>query len=164
MHFYFLKKTTFIWFINLFNYGDTKNVLINHLLLVTPMSYLCHFTNLCPHKPHKHAPPPTHTRAYIYIYIYIYTYKTVCVIFEQNVLISFFWFRGKILPGGFVRFAHLFVCYRQQHQPPHDQFLKQLNATNFGSWFEVRLLPGSMLNISDYLCSPLCCGRGCTLR
>ncbi len=44
-----------------------------------PMSYPCHYTNLCPHKPHKHAPPPhththtlslslspshTHTRAY----------------------------------------------------------------------------------------------------
>ncbi len=71
VHFYFLKKTTFIWFINLFNYGDTKNVLINHLLLVTPMSYLCHFTNLCPHKPHKHAPPP-HIHVHIYIYIYIY--------------------------------------------------------------------------------------------
>ncbi len=38
----------------------------------------CHYTNLCPHKPHKHA--HTHTHIYmcvclcIYIYIYIYIY------------------------------------------------------------------------------------------
>ncbi len=50
-----------VWFISVLNYGDTENVLINHLLLVIPMSYPCHYTNLCPHKPHKHAPPHTHT-------------------------------------------------------------------------------------------------------
>ncbi len=43
------------------NYGDTENVLINHLLLVILMSYPCHYTNLCPHKPHKHAHTHTHT-------------------------------------------------------------------------------------------------------
>ncbi len=32
-----------------------------HLLLVMPMSYPCHYTNLCPHKPHKHAHTHTHT-------------------------------------------------------------------------------------------------------
>ncbi len=53
------KKTYSVWFISILNYGDTENVLINHLLLVIPMSYLCHYTNLCPHKPHKHA--HTHT-------------------------------------------------------------------------------------------------------
>ncbi len=37
----------------LWNYGYTENVLINHLLVI-PMSYPCHYTNLCPHKPHKH--------------------------------------------------------------------------------------------------------------
>ncbi len=37
------------------------NVLMNHLLLVIPMSYPCHYTNLCPHKPHKHAHTHTHT-------------------------------------------------------------------------------------------------------
>ncbi len=42
-------------FISVLNYGDTENVHINHLLLVIPMSYPCHYTNLCPHKPHKHA-------------------------------------------------------------------------------------------------------------
>ncbi len=49
------QKTHSVWFISILNYGDTKNVLINHLLLVIPMSYPCHYTNLCPHKPHKHA-------------------------------------------------------------------------------------------------------------
>ncbi len=50
-----------VWFISILNYGDTENVLINHLLLVIPMSYPCHYTNLCPHKPHKHAHTHTHT-------------------------------------------------------------------------------------------------------
>lgn len=61
-----------------------------------------------------------------------------------------------------MRFAHLVVCYRQQHQAPYDKFPKQLNASNFGSWFEVRLLPGSTLNISDNLC-PLCAVAGAAL-
>ncbi len=59
-----LKKTHSVWFISVLNYGDTENVLINHLLLVIPMSYPCHYTNLCPHKPHKHAPPHTHTHTH----------------------------------------------------------------------------------------------------
>ncbi len=56
-----LNKTHSVWFISVLNYGDTENVLINHLLLIIPMSYLCHYTNLCPHKPHKHAHTHTHT-------------------------------------------------------------------------------------------------------
>ncbi len=55
------KKTHSVWFISVLNYEDTENVLINHLLLVIPMSYPCHYTNLCPHKPHKHAHTHTHT-------------------------------------------------------------------------------------------------------
>ncbi len=54
------KKTHTVWFISILNYGDTENVLINHLRLVIPMSYPCHYTNLCPHKPHKHAHTHTH--------------------------------------------------------------------------------------------------------
>ncbi len=54
-------KTHSVWFISVLNYGDTENVLINHLLLVIPISYPCHYTNLCPHKPHKHAHTHTHT-------------------------------------------------------------------------------------------------------
>ncbi len=53
-----------VWFISVLNYGDTENVLINHLLLVIPMSYPCHYTNLCPHKPHKHAHTHTHTHTH----------------------------------------------------------------------------------------------------
>ncbi len=59
-----LKKTHSVWFISVLNYGDTENVLINHLLLVIPMSYPCHYTNLCPHKPHKHAHTHTHTHSW----------------------------------------------------------------------------------------------------
>ncbi len=57
------QKTHSVWFISILNYGDTENVLINHLLLVIPMSYPCHYTNLCPHKPHKHAHTHTHTHS-----------------------------------------------------------------------------------------------------
>ncbi len=56
-----LKKTHSVWFISVLNYGDTENVLINHLLLVIPVLYPCHYTNLCPHKPDKHAHTHTHT-------------------------------------------------------------------------------------------------------
>ncbi len=59
-----LKKTHSVWFISILNYGDTENVLINHLLLVIPMLYPCHYTNLCPHKPHKHAHTHTHTHTH----------------------------------------------------------------------------------------------------
>ncbi len=59
------KLTLYIWFISILNYGDTDNVLINHLLLVIPMLYPCHYTNLCPHKPHKHA-HTTHTQIYMH--------------------------------------------------------------------------------------------------
>jgi len=64
------KKTYSVWFISILNYGDTENVLINHLLLVIPMSYLCHYTNLCPHKPHKHAHTHTHTHTQRDVLIY----------------------------------------------------------------------------------------------
>ncbi len=62
-----LKKTHSVWFISVLNYGDTENVLINHLLLVIPMSYPCHYTNLCPHKPHKHAHTHTHTHTHLFL-------------------------------------------------------------------------------------------------
>ncbi len=58
-----LKKTHSVWFISVLNYGDTENVLINHLLVI-PMSYPCHYTTLCPHKPHKHAHTHTHTHTH----------------------------------------------------------------------------------------------------
>ncbi len=62
-----LKKTHSVWFISVLNYGDNENVLINHLLRVIPMSYPCHYTNLCPHKPHKHAHTHTHTHTLLYL-------------------------------------------------------------------------------------------------
>ncbi len=69
-----LKKTHSVWFISVLNYGDTENVLINHLLLVIPMSYPCHYTNLCPHKPHKHAHTHTHTHTHTHIHTHTHTY------------------------------------------------------------------------------------------
>ncbi len=68
-----LKKTHSVWFISVLNYGDTENVLINHLLLVIPMSYPCHYTNLCPHKPHKHAHTHTHTHTHPHSHTHTHT-------------------------------------------------------------------------------------------
>ncbi len=89
------KKTYSVWFISILNYGDTENVLINHLLLVIPMSYPCHYTNLCPHKPHKHAHTHTHIyicvcvcALYIYIYILYETWKN-CQIMSWKVLVCY---------------------------------------------------------------------------
>ncbi len=73
----FPQKTHSVWFISILNYGDTDNVLINHLLLVIPMSYPCHYTNLCPHKPHKHAHTHTHTNKQIHKYRFIYEFKHI---------------------------------------------------------------------------------------
>ncbi len=56
----FPQKNSLCMIYKRLNYGDTENVLINHLLLVIPMSYPCYYTNLCPHKPHKHAHTHTH--------------------------------------------------------------------------------------------------------
>ncbi len=69
-----LKKTHSVWFISVLNYGDTENVLINHLLLVIPVSYPCHYTNLCPHKPHKHAHTHTHTHTHTHIHTHTHTH------------------------------------------------------------------------------------------
>ncbi len=58
-----LKKTHSVWFISVLNYGDTENVLINHLLLVIPMSYTTHTHTTHTH-PHTHTHHPhTHTRS-----------------------------------------------------------------------------------------------------
>ncbi len=69
------QKTHSVWFISVLNYGDTENVLINHLLLVIPMLYPCHYTNLCPHKPHKHAPTHTHTHKKKHTHTHTHTHS-----------------------------------------------------------------------------------------
>jgi len=67
------QKTHTVRFISILNYGDTENVLINHLLLVIPMSYPCHYTNLCPHKPHKHAHTHTHSHSHSHSHTHTHT-------------------------------------------------------------------------------------------
>ncbi len=75
------KKTHSVWFISILNYGDTENVLINHLLLVIPMSYPCHYTNLCPHKPHKHAHTHTHTHTSTHSHTHLHPTMTyICIL------------------------------------------------------------------------------------
>ncbi len=77
------KKTHSVWFISILNYGDTENVLINHLLLVIPMLYPCHYTNLCPHKPHKHAHTHTHTHTHTNTHTHTHTH-THTLVFMVN--------------------------------------------------------------------------------
>ncbi len=94
-----LKKTHSVWFISVLNYGDTENVLINHLLLVIPMSYPCHYTNLCPHKPHKHAHTHTHTHTlanihrveqclcmHVFIHIMTWCFETHISVHDTSIL------------------------------------------------------------------------------
>ncbi len=59
------------------------------------MSYPCHYTNLCPHKPHKHAHTHTHTHTHthktiilIIHTIYIKIYACIFVILFISVSIS----------------------------------------------------------------------------
>ncbi len=61
--FRFSKKHHLVCFLSLLNYGDIGSVLIKHLQIVIPLSYPCHYTNLCPHKPHKPA-HNTHTHTH----------------------------------------------------------------------------------------------------
>ncbi len=68
------QKTHSVWFISVLNYGDTENVLINHLLLVIPMSYPCHYTHVCPRKPHKHAHTHTHTHTHTQTHSHTHTH------------------------------------------------------------------------------------------
>ncbi len=76
-------NTHTVWFISILKYGDTENVLINHLLLVIPMSYPCHYTNLCPHKPHKrahtHARTHARTHAHTHTHFIAMLHQSLCV-------------------------------------------------------------------------------------
>ncbi len=77
------KKTNSVWLISILNYGDTEIVLINHLLLVIPMSYPCHYTNLCPHKPHKHA-HTTHTHTHTHSHTHTHTHMLVFMVYGDS--------------------------------------------------------------------------------
>ncbi len=83
------QKTHSVWFISVLNYGDTENVLINHLLLVIPMSYPCHYTNLCPHKPHKHAHTHTHTHTESVFY-FEWNFKCISKFKSKTILVKTF--------------------------------------------------------------------------
>ncbi len=82
----FPQKTHSVWFISILNYGDTENVLINHLLLVIPVSYPCHYTNLCLHKPHKHAHTHTHTHTQKHTYMLVPSTYLLYLIHDWNTL------------------------------------------------------------------------------
>ncbi len=67
--------------------GTWGNVLISHLLLVIPMSYPCHYTNLCPHLSQKHAHIHTHTQIHKKIYN---SYRHWHLLYNEDYN---FWFR-----------------------------------------------------------------------
>ncbi len=61
----FPKKPHSVWFISVLKSGGTwVNVLKSHLHLVIPVSYLCHYTNLCPDLSQKRAQTHTHTHTH----------------------------------------------------------------------------------------------------
>ncbi len=68
--FRFSKKHHLVCFLSLLNYGDIGSVLIKHLQIVIPLSYPCHYTNLCPHKPHKPAHTHTHTHTHTCLFLW----------------------------------------------------------------------------------------------
>ncbi len=71
VHFYFLKKTHSVWFISLLNYGDTEIVLLKSPSPCNTYAIPYNYTNLCPHKPHKHA--QTHARTYTHTHTHTHT-------------------------------------------------------------------------------------------
>ncbi len=85
VHFYFLKKkTNSVRLIRVLNNGDTENVLINHLLLLIPVSYPCHYTNLCPHKLHKHAHTHTHARTHAHMHKIKKKSKIIGIVYSKR--------------------------------------------------------------------------------
>ncbi len=129
------QKTHTVWFISILNYGDTENVLINHLLLVLPMSYPCHYTNLCPHKPHKHAHTHTHTHTHAF-------HQLALLI----LVISWFWPRLSITEARMLIWIHScvthtwrqitfhFIMYSMMHSPTIT-YLVQSNASCLSVWW-----------------------------
>ncbi len=121
-----LKKTHSVWFISVLNYGDTENVLINHLLLVIPMSYPCHYTNLCPHKPHKHAHTYTHTHTHTHTHTPTYLHTSIsksskCAnIIDQSSVCRHF---REILLGfcSPTEILDWYVLDREDERPCHEQ-------------------------------------------
>ncbi len=86
------KKPHSVWFISVLNYGDIGSVLIKHLQIVIPLSYPCHYTNLCPHKPHKPAHTHTHTHTHtvcnLYIYVVLYIQQLTSWYIDVHIYIS----------------------------------------------------------------------------
>ncbi len=74
--FRFSKKHHLVCFLSLLNYGDIGSVLINHLQIVIPLSYPCHYTNLCPHKP---AHTRTHTHTHTHTANLLYSIHLTCM-------------------------------------------------------------------------------------
>ncbi len=120
-----LKKTYSVWFISILNYGDTENVLINHLLLVIPVSYLCHYTNLCPHKPHKHAHTHTHTHTHTHLQKYWNSKDRIALLAVESVELQNVTFYYWVIQHIDVLPAKKFSTFRV-HPPIWCEVLEQL--------------------------------------
>ncbi len=102
----FQKKHHLVCFLSLLNYGDIGSVLIKHLQIVIPLSYPCHYTNLCPHKPHKPAHTHTHTHT-LNTHTHTHTHTHTC---------WFLWFMGTLhRRNGF--YTEQTVCAIALHLP-----------------------------------------------
>ncbi len=79
------QKTHSVWFISILNYRDTENVLINHLLLVIPVSlYKCVLINHIRKHAHTHA--CTHARTHTHTHYIAKSTGTTPSLEEKRVL------------------------------------------------------------------------------
>jgi len=68
------------------------------------LSYPCHYTNLCPHKPHKHAQTHTHTRTHTHTHVGFYGLQglsigvIVFILYKLYVLLPYTYPTPKLSP------------------------------------------------------------------
>ncbi len=80
----FPQKNSLCMIYKRFNYGDTEMSLINHLLLVIPMSYPCHYTHWCPH---NHINMRTHTHTHTSLRLSLVVRLSYC----STGILTYFW-------------------------------------------------------------------------
>ncbi len=95
----FSKKLTLYDLEAFWKMGTWGNVLISHLLLVIPMSYLCHYTNWCPYLSQKWA----HTHTLVALWekhtltpLYLYMEHFCPVVFCGDLNLSMFTDNGRL--------------------------------------------------------------------
>ncbi len=116
------------------------------------MSYPCHYTNLCPHKPHKHAHTYTHTHTHT---------PTHLITFSQVVLssVAINIVCGRALANSFIE--SLVVTYKDAHTRSHgsdvlpDSYTQEELRGCQGDPFPCQTLILCQRYLSIHICSHL---------